>query len=366
MDNAAGPVEQVALQGAGGGAPPPPGDGPVGQGAGLVGAPVGAIDYQQLAAAIVGIQAQQASPPKEDRVKPPQPPAWTGSSEPSDELPRGRIWFALVLAYCATLKWDMLVQFQFFLQGKALEWYYMLSRAYQSNNMQLTENALREEFMRSYDPDTRNEQRDARDQLHKGSCTMIKYPSVTQYMQEFLHLCRQAADLSVTDQIVWFVEGLSNSLKEMCIVDAEGRDWQSLEQLMDYAIGAEQKLLVSQRINKAHKTVLNSVLPQSNPVRRSRPVQRRLQSGPSGLSGKVTKPASPAGQSGPQGKFDSMEELPASLRSIYRRFGPEGNKSMTNKDNRPMTAQAFLWHINNKVCTKCHKSGHTYSRCPKK
>jgi hypothetical protein len=257
----------------------------------------------------------------------------------------------------------MLVQFQFFLQGKALEWYHMLSRSYQAMNRQLTQVELRTQFLRSYDPDTRNEQRDARSQLHNGSCTMLKYPTVPQYTQEFLHLCRQAADLSVTDQIVWFIEGLSNPLKEMCVVDANGRDWVSLEELMDYANGAEQKLTVNQKSNKALKS-LNYVHPQAKSQTRAavgRTMQKRLQAGP-GLQGKVQKsPSKPSGK-----RFDSLEALPSSIKTIWRRFGADGNKSLTNKDGKAMTANAFLWHINNGVCTKCHEADHVYAKCPKK
>ena len=170
----------------------------------------------------------------------PKPQTWTGAKD--SKLPRGRVWWQLVAAYCAAMGWDMLNYFVFFLGGKAAEWYYALADSCTRKAEALTLSLLKDEFLAFYDPSLRDEEREARTKLHKRECTMHQYPTVKQYEQEFKLLTRYASDLSETDQISWFYEGLSPTLKPLCVVDHQGKDWQSLEALIDFALGQEMRL----------------------------------------------------------------------------------------------------------------------------
>jgi len=93
-----------------------------------------------------------------------------------------------------------------------------------------------------FDPSHRDEAKEARDKLLRGDCSMTQFPSVKKYEQQFKLLVRQSINMPVTDQISWFLHGLSPSLKHLCVVDHTGRDGQSLPDLIDFALGAELRL----------------------------------------------------------------------------------------------------------------------------
>eukprot|EP00798_Chlamydomonas_sp_ICE-L_P029712 gene29711-biopygen4332 len=103
----------------------------------------------------------------------------------------------------------------------------------------LTQAVISQEFLEFYDPSHRDEAKEAREKLLRKECTMIQHPTVKVYEQQFKILVRKAVDMPATDQIAWFLHGLSPTLKHLCIVDHTGKDWRSLPDLIDFALGAE-------------------------------------------------------------------------------------------------------------------------------
>ena len=301
---------------------------------------------------------------------PPPPDKWAG--EKSSKLPRGKIWFALVLTYCAMVRWDIVQQFMFFLQGPAVEWFYSLTQAFVAEKKILTPELLQAEFLSTYDPGSRSDKREARHKLMTGQCTMNTFHTVKKYSAEFLLLCRLAEDFAMTDQIVWFLHGLSATLGEMCEVDQNGKDWLSLTALMDYAYGCEQRLEAGKKNNKAVKS-LNYVVRPPNTPKLHNPTQKST--GQRTLKRTFTAGASGSGASGPHSKvgrpsggYDSIASLPQSVRGIWEKRGSGAGGSNELKvalgSAVPMSEKAFLHHINNGKCVHCHEKEHVFQNCP--
>jgi hypothetical protein len=232
----------------------------------------------------------------------------------------------MVAAYCAAMGWSMLDTFVFFVGGKAAEWFFSVRDAYAAKNMILTIEALHAEFLSYFDPATRDEERDARTKLHEGECSMTQYPSVKQYEQEFKLLTRIARDLSETDQISWFWEGLSPSLKPMCVVDSNGKDWKSLDALIDYAHGAELRLDANKRAHQAHKAAVVSRQTSRSKSKFSRPATVRPQ------------------------QIPVPSEIPQALAGLYRaairlRWAGDGTA--------PLSASSFLRLMRDEKCLQC-------------
>eukprot|EP00983_Pelagomonas_calceolata_P004893 160692-Pelagomonas_calceolata.AAC.1 len=53
---------------------------------------------------------------------------------------------------------------------------------------------------------------------------------------------RQAQDMSMTDQISWFIDGLQSDLISHCAVQPSGHPWHSLSDLVRFAIGEEARM----------------------------------------------------------------------------------------------------------------------------
>ena len=192
----------------------------------------------------------------------PLPPTFTGASDP--KIPRGKIWWQLYAAYCTAMNWDLVGSLLFFLGGKASEWHFALTESMRNRHIPLTLTHLRTEFLAYFDPSYRDEEREAREQLHRGECTMVQYPTIRSYEQEFRLLTRTANSLSDVDQITWFIHGLSSSLKPLCIVDSNGKDWHSFDALVSYCIGAELRLLAAASTNRAPKSPVAAVVSEDH------------------------------------------------------------------------------------------------------
>ena len=48
---------------------------------------------------------------------------------------------------------------------------------------------------------------------------------VPEYTQRFYDVTREAKDMSVCDQISWYIKGLVPALRGRCATDDEGKDW---------------------------------------------------------------------------------------------------------------------------------------------
>ena len=192
----------------------------------------------------------------------------------------------------------------------------------------LTLDVLHREFLAFYDPQFRNEAREARESLFRKECTMAQYPTVKQYEQEFKLLVRTAKDLSVTDQISWFIEGLSSSLKSKCVVDHQGKDWQSLDALIEFAIGAELREHAAASVNRAPKiaAVRTAVSQKSRPPRRAHQVD---------------------------GGVSKKRDIPPKLRRLWAACKKGGWKY----EGRPHTVDTFFKCLEDKKCLQCQQSG---------
>jgi hypothetical protein len=278
---------------------------------------------------------------------PPPPPAWTGAKDKDSKLPRGKIWLALIVAYCTLLKYEFVSHFMYFLQGAALEWFYALNSAYRAMGKELTKEAIQEEFLKTYDPTVRSERRVARNKIFDGECTMAQYDTVQKYSAEFLTLCRRAVDLSVTDQVLWFIRGLSSQIKQMCAVQTDGKEWTDLSALIDFAYGCEQRLAAGAAVNKATKS-LNYVQTTSNTKHHHGHTQAQKQ------RRNTNDGAGPSQVKKQRTTFTRILDMPRALRDVWKYHA------------KKLTEGAFVHHVNNSKCVACHKVGHTWAECRNK
>lgn len=109
----------------------------------------------------------------------------------------------------------------------------------------LTWSQIRDEFLGYYDPQRRSESRMARHALLAGECTLVKYGSVKRYEQEYRRLVRECRDLSVTDQIIWFVHGFTPEYKKQIATKPDGTEWEDLNSLVNFALGIETRLEIA-------------------------------------------------------------------------------------------------------------------------
>jgi hypothetical protein len=66
--------------------------------------------------------------------------------------------------------------------------------------------------------------------------------TVTQYIATLKRAARNIPTVEDMDMIVWFLHGLSDSLKHKCLCDQRGRTWRNFDELRDHALSKEMEL----------------------------------------------------------------------------------------------------------------------------
>lgn len=151
---------------------------------------------------------------------------------------RGSIWLATYEGYCGSRGWDPAHALTAFVSGKALEWWYSL----QANaTAPLTWAVVRAEFLSYFDPQRRTMQTEARAKLMAHECTMVQFPTVKCYEQEFRRLCREVGGMTAHEQVAWFIHGCTPALKRQCATRPDGSEWTDLNALVQFAIGVETR-----------------------------------------------------------------------------------------------------------------------------
>ena len=125
-------------------------------------------------------------------------------------------------------------QEQMLLQDEARVW---LSQQPQD----LTIQAFADRFLESWVSLVRFKSHEARQALHERRVTQRRSEDVSAYYARFLGIVGQAKDMSITDQVHWFL-GMREELIASCAVQLNGQPWHSPQDLVHYAVGAEVRL----------------------------------------------------------------------------------------------------------------------------
>ena len=200
--------------------------------------------------------------------------------------------------------------------------------------------------MQYFDPQLRSPGVEARQKLMAGKCTMAQHPTLSRYEQEFRRLCRDCPDLSLTDQICWFIAGLTPELKRNCVTMPDGTDWRDLPALIQFAHGVEARTIAAtenhpsqpKRPRLAHATCDVAATQASQSRNKPRPQTRgKENAGPSGVA--TAPPAA----------------VPGRFHGLWRHSLAKGWRDV---GGRPYKEDGVRWMevVNARECLNCHRS----------
>lgn len=266
----------------------------------------------------------------------PKPEKWSGAAGGM----RGVVWLASYEAYCYFCAWDPAAALTAFLTGKAMEWWYSL-QASAPPTQPLTWPAVRTEFLSYFDPQRRTMQSEALHQLMIHKCTMAQHPTVKVYEQEFKRLVREAGPVSAHVQIAWFVAGLTTDMKRQCATQPNGSEWQSLDALIQFALGVETRNEIADA-------------PLAAPAKRPRLSAASM---PASKQGRAKSSPTPKGQpSKPKGtqkaKKGDGDSIPGRLKGLWAATQKRGWK---DEGNIPYTEERWLAVVRGGKCVICRR-----------
>lgn len=167
------------------------------------------------------------------------------------------------------------------LRGEALTWLLEQPR-------DLTLEGFINAFLERWCATVRFKAHNARQALLERRVTQRRTEDVSSYYARFNSIVRQVQDMSVTEQVFWFINGLKGDLVAACAVQPNGQPWHNLQDLVEFALGAEARL-------KAVRAVTDR-MPHARPF-------SRAQSSPPVLRGRDEEGWQPAHHKGAQRSY---------------------------------------------------------------
>ncbi|GIL55997.1 hypothetical protein Vafri_11471 [Volvox africanus] len=132
------------------------------------------------------------------------------------------------------------------LEGMAKTWYDQWTTAREN----FTFDELTAALLARFAPEVQPRDIEARNALASGLYRMRSNETVPSYQSRFEALVTPIADLSEGDRIFWFQRGLSEALAGECATDLMGQNFQSYVDLVQFAHGAEMRILAKQTANR--------------------------------------------------------------------------------------------------------------------
>jgi hypothetical protein len=178
-----------------------------------------------------------------------------------------------------------------------------------------------------------------------------------------MSLVRQAEDMSISDQIAWFIDGLSFELIATCAVQPNGQPWQDLSALAQFAVGEEARLKASR--GAAQRSSLARIARAQAPGS-----QARQGGGPSTSSGLTGSRRAPEG---PPKSFKGALQTPGSKAprqqgtqgpsmAKAKKLDPNGllwggDPDAPNAKNPQISDREAARHMNAGICIHCGQQG---------
>lgn len=283
----------------------------------------------------------------------------------TENAARARMWFEYTISTLRNqfqdLGWDQIHSaLPMLFEGDALTWWHHLCQTSSDQRpYPATEEAFKEAFLAEFGREVRNPAQSAREAFASGRINQGT-GSIASYVQKFQKNVALAYDMSMSDQIHWFLRGLNPEMRAECATDAAGRDWNALQPLIQYAHGAEQRMRAKQwnqsqqyqyqRPNKRAQVAAPVAVKKQGrdhqPAPGERPSQRRrLGNGPSTSS----RPS----------QSNSQRDSPKQLADDH--FGPPAAK---NKKFPHLNNGEVVYRFNNDLCCHCNRKGHKAYDCP--
>lgn len=149
-------------------------------------------------------------------------------------------WFETVHAWADRSSFKLVDVFIHFLTGKAQQWASGLYKEARALGKVVTYEQLRDEFKRTYGEGYKNDADEARAKLFTGKVSQKADESVSDYTSRFRAVLRDTQGMREKDAIWWYKFGLQSALRKKCdTMPASGKDWEQLEDLIQYAIAEE-------------------------------------------------------------------------------------------------------------------------------
>lgn len=202
-------------------------------------------------------------------------------------------------------------------------------------------NDFANDLVRAYDKTEFNPAHTARDKLYAGEAKQTSTESLHKYIARFKQITKDANDMSTVDKIWWFLHGMHPNLRSMCAVDQNGQAWENLQDLIEYALGQEQRMLASNI----------SVVKPIKPVVASVSVKRKQLS----FQPKSHWSAPKRGRSGSRGSDAAgPSRLPP----------PPTTNGFVDPASPDWRTKAFLQACKrHNLCNRCGKRGHARKEC---
>jgi len=199
---------------------------------------------------------------------------------------------------------------------------------------------------------------EARQALYENRVVQRKHDSVGSYYTKFMDVVRQAEDMSVSDQISWFIHGLHPNLLATCAVQPNGHPWHDLKALLNFALGEEARLKATKAAT--HRAQLSRIAraQAGGNAGTSTPRQGGGTPARQGGEGSSKRPAQgPPKASGPPTKKKAGPFDPNNP--------PWGPPEAENARNRSITNREACERMNHGRCLYCNKAQGHASGCPK-
>ena len=170
---------------------------------------------------------------------------------------------------------------------------------------------------------------------------MAHLQTVSQYENAFRVLVRECSDMSVPDQIVWFLDGLNTKYKRMCATRQDGTDWPDLASLVTFALGCEARenaanpYVAPPAAAKKARLAAFSAATTQDPTRPSK--KPRFGENDAGVGAVPQK---------------VPHEIPGRLRGLWMASQFQGFK---DRYGRPYTPATFMEVCQSSGCVQCHK-----------
>ncbi|GLI65923.1 hypothetical protein VaNZ11_009568 [Volvox africanus] len=131
-------------------------------------------------------------------------------------------------------------------EGAARLWHDQWTNARDS----YTSEELLEALLVRFAPQVQSRDTEARLKLNAGKYRMRPGETVSAYQSRFEALVTPIADLSDSERVFWFQQGLSSDLSGDCATDLSGKTFKSYTDLVQFSLGAELRLLAGRESDK--------------------------------------------------------------------------------------------------------------------
>ena len=208
-------------------------------------------------------------------------------------------------------------------------------------------------FLERFGSMVRFKRQEARQALYEHKVVQRKAEAVGDYYVRFMAVVKQAEDMSVSDQISWFIHGLHPDLVGTCAVQTNGQPWTDLKALVNFALGEEARLKATKAAS--HRATLSRIAR----TQAQAPTPRPGGSLPKQGGGTKKPPSSRPAEDG----FEAVQKKKAFRPKVDpAKWGPPDAPNAKNP--RISNAEAAR-RISEGICIHCGQKGGHAPGCPR-